>query len=374
MAKLHLWRHEYELAEKHLVGFGGQLRPLTRKQVRQLEEIADLDQGNKDPHPLATALRLKAFAQLLKNRADFRPEKPLGEGLLQKMLMEQYPRYLENLEYSGKMLLTPEEELLILRCPGHSQATVANRVRQLEAESYGMLSPFAPAEVMLPVNRLPEGLKAKAYWWVSDFGKFRDFPTAILHANLATDFIFYYRMARDLGSKSLDEVREFAHKLSGVDHSILSGLSKEALVDICTKVLNMKLHREDAYESASALMLKMTLSHPDKFPDAADVVPKLETAKRNWYRWAQEPAEEVVARMLDQAKKLYTIPESGEAKDIIAIDFINSYNSCKELKSKSVDAVREFVHKLTGLEDPSKGMSKEALIDHALKFLRCAAS
>ena len=96
LAKLYLWKHEYEWAEKYLTGFGGQLKPLNHNQLLQLEAIATLDRDNQDPHPLAVALRLKAFAQLLKNRADFHSEKPLDESLLKEMLSVQYPRYLEN--------------------------------------------------------------------------------------------------------------------------------------------------------------------------------------------------------------------------------------------------------------------------------------
>ena len=123
LAKHYLWRHEYALAASYLTGWGGQLRPLSQKQFKLLSEIADLNSKNSDADPVAVSLRLKAFALLLKNEQDFgvvlnnegkRVKADIDENFRKKLLETDYPRYLNNLDYSGMWKLNQEEEILIL--------------------------------------------------------------------------------------------------------------------------------------------------------------------------------------------------------------------------------------------------------------------
>ena len=203
-----------------------------------------------------------------------------------------------------------------MRCPANDKAAVASRIKQVETESYGMLSPFNPKEPML--HQPFEALKEDKDSWVSYFltehqkGSPVAGTTAILHANLAPNFIFYYEMAHDFPSKSIDNAREFARKLSGIDDSILNGLSKDELKDICIKVLDMKLHSENQHESASALILKMALAHPSLFPVSEEVSQKL-TQLLNNPAHSNIPAREMIYDMLLGRKIYYSQPPSVKA-------------------------------------------------------------
>jgi hypothetical protein len=327
LAKLTLWKHEYALAEKYLRGRGAQLKTLSLKQIEQLEKIVDLDKENQDPHPRATALRLKAFALLLKNAEDFKARKPMSSELLIKMLYTDYPRYLENLEYSASTLLSPEEELLILKRSGRSDPVIANRVRQLLSDSFGMLEPFTPEESRLKRHQPPLGLKCPAREWLEDFhnqdpsslagfmrwreefgliisGKSIGKPTPILHASLAVELISHYQMARTSSSLSEEQLQQFTQRLSGLDAALLTGLSKPVLLSYCHKVLNMKIHSADNHESASAILLKMVLTCPDEFPPAEFVTETLEKVKKS-VNEIDHAVEILDGPILEKAKKLY---------------------------------------------------------------------
>ncbi len=312
LARNYLWVHDYDQAKKYLYGFGSQLQPLSMQEKAILFDIAKLNENNKDPHPKAAALRLKALVLLFADHEDhYKPssidsqdQEPLEEILnavfnrkteektpnalgekVFKMLYEGYPNYLENLEYLGDFKLSVQEEVLLLKLldtemikkkQNNVQAVLANRIRTLAKESYDRLQPL-PANMLqwvqtyferLPFYQYgrPSTLNCEKDKWIGNLinslkrDESRRQAASILKPTLLQDFPYYYRALSHPSELTRDHLIKLVSKMAGTDYAT-TDLTADALWQVVRKTLAIKLAGEDEYESMTALVLRSLLNY-----------------------------------------------------------------------------------------------------------------
>ncbi len=320
LARNYLWVQDYARAQKYLHGLGSLLQPLSEQEKAILFEITKLNEGNKDPHPKAIALRLKALALLLRHLEDIGTPASIGSDAndpLQKqiyaMLYTDYPDYLEDLEYLGDLgdakLSVGEEVLLLKRLdskknaaqPSHIQTVLTNRLNRLAAESYGILQQNPPnSNIWQPVIALynwyigndkfqkPAALDCDEVTWIDGLRGYKEVvggigrreskaavdKDSILQANLYKDFPHYYSILSKPSSLSRENLLTILAKLSGTDYS-QADLSIEALWQSLRTTFNIKLSSQIKDESMSALILLQLIDHASDFPGEVEVVQTL---------------------------------------------------------------------------------------------------
>lgn len=132
-----LWQKDYETASQLIRGFGLSKTPLKTEEGEVLEWITTLK--NKDPDPIAVAIRVQAHAQFAHHFAQ------LGKLLKldAKTAMIDYDSYLQNLPLLGSTWLNSDEEVVLIKsllshpkmASDNDRTRLMNRYYQLTGES-----------------------------------------------------------------------------------------------------------------------------------------------------------------------------------------------------------------------------------------------
>jgi len=111
LAMAHLWHHQYSLAAELIRGYGGQHSPYNEQELDRLNEIYWLHKTNNDYTPQGRAVRMIAFATMLRSHLDFSAIPITDESV--EEIVKDYQMYRHQREFIPDLAMTASEENLL---------------------------------------------------------------------------------------------------------------------------------------------------------------------------------------------------------------------------------------------------------------------